>query len=54
MFNSKVGDVTPFDFGGLQIRDYTSGFLDGASVAQVVVPQGATHPKAKSTKSDKL
>ena len=54
MFYSKAADGTPFDFGGIQIRDYTSGLLDGASVAQIIVPQGAAHRKAKSTRSDKL
>ena len=54
MIHVKEANVTPFDFQGLDIRDFTGTLLDGASFAQIMVPQGAAHPKAKSTRSDKL
>ena len=50
----RSGSVIPFDFAGLQIRDLTSNSLPSASVAQIEVAPGAAHPKAKSTRSDKL
>ena len=54
MIHVKEANVTPFEFQGLEIRDFTGTLLDGASFAQIMVPQGAAHPKAKSTRSDKL
>lgn len=53
MFFVNSTDVDQFDFGGLLISDFTAGSGLSASVAQVVVPPGAAHPKAKSLKSDK-
>ena len=50
----RSSNVTPFDFGGLQIRDLTAKSLDSASIAQIHVAPGAEHPKAKSVRSDKL
>ena len=50
----KLRDVTPFDFKGLIIRDSALAALDSASVALIDVPPGVAHPRAKSTKSDKL
>ena len=54
MIYVKDAKVTSFDFQGLQIRDFTGTLLDGASLAQIIVPRGAAHPKAKSNRSDKL
>ena len=54
MIQAKEANVTPFDFQGLEIRDFTGTLLDGASFAQIMVPPGAAHPKDKSTRSDKL
>ena len=50
----KPGNVTPFDFSGLMIRDLTPDSLDSASVAQIHLAPGTAHPKAKSIRSDKL
>ena len=47
-------DVTPFEFGGLLIRDLTSESLDSASLAQINLAPGIAHPRAKSVRSDKL
>ena len=46
--------IKPFDFDGLQIRDFIPGLLDSVSVAFIEVPPGVAHPKAKSTRSDKI
>jgi len=45
--------VPPFDFDGLQIRDYTSGLELSASLAHIRVPPGARHALSWSTRSDK-
>ena len=54
MILARPAIVTPFDFGGLQIRELTSKSLTSASVAQIEVAPSATHAKAKSIRSDKL
>ena len=54
MNHSRLQNVTPFDFSGLQIRDPALESLTSGSVAHIEVAPGASHPKAKSTKSDKL
>lgn len=46
--------VTPFDFDGLAIRDYTAGHETTASFAVITVPPGAVHPEAWSRRSDKF
>jgi len=46
-------EVSPFDFCGLAIRDYTAGQSVSSSFALVSVPPGAVHPKALSRRSDK-
>ena len=53
MKHFKRDESEQFDFGGLLITDLTAGASLSASVAQIEVPQGATHPRAKSTRSDK-
>jgi mannose-6-phosphate isomerase-like protein (cupin superfamily) len=45
--------ITPFDFGGLAIRDYTAGHGTAASFAVITVPPGAVHAEAWSRRSDK-
>ena len=53
MLHVKRYEVDKFDFGGLLIRDFTIGTTLSASVAQIEVPPGAVHARAKSTKCDK-
>lgn len=46
--------VTPFDFDGLRISDYTAGLTDGSSsFALIEVPPGAAHAESWSRRSDK-
>jgi mannose-6-phosphate isomerase-like protein (cupin superfamily) len=45
--------VTPFDFDGLAIRDYTAGYETTSSFAAITVPPGAVHAEAWSKRSDK-
>ena len=45
--------LSPIDFGGLRIFDYTAGRDLGASVAMIEVPSGARHAEAWSERSDK-
>ncbi len=53
MLHVELADVDRIDFGGLAIADLTAGMSLSASIAQIEVPPGAAHIKAKSTKSDK-
>jgi mannose-6-phosphate isomerase-like protein (cupin superfamily) len=45
--------LTPIDFGGLRILDYTAGHDGSASLATIDVPPGAHHAEAWSRRSDK-
>lgn len=45
--------VSPIEFGGLRIFDYTAGRESSSSLALVHVPPGASHPEALSRRSDK-
>lgn len=45
--------LRPFDFEGLEIRDYTAGMEVSSSVAEITVPAGARHRRAWSKRSDK-
>ena len=45
--------LTPLDFHGLRILDYTAGKDLGSSLAFIEVPPGATHAQAWSKRSDK-
>lgn len=45
--------LRPFDFEGLEIRDYTAGAEVSSSVAEITVPAGARHRRAWSKRSDK-
>ena len=49
----RMGEVAPFDFGGLAIRDYTAGQPVSSSFALISVPSGSAHPEALSLRSDK-
>lgn len=45
--------VSPLDFEGLEIRDYTHDLKPSSSVAQITVPAGARHRPSWSKRSDK-
>jgi mannose-6-phosphate isomerase-like protein (cupin superfamily) len=45
--------LTPLDFHGLRIFDYTAGLSLGCSVAAIEVAPGARHAEAWSRRSDK-
>jgi mannose-6-phosphate isomerase-like protein (cupin superfamily) len=45
--------VMPFDFEGLEIRDYTDDRECSSSVAEITVPAGVRHRRAWSKRSDK-
>ena len=45
--------VQPFDFDGLEIRDYTADLKESASWAEISVPAGVRHKRAWSRRSDK-
>ncbi len=47
-------DINPFDFGGLKIRELTPRELSEASIAEIEVAPGCSHPRARSKKSDKI
>ena len=49
----REGDVAPFDFDGLAIRDYTAEHEASSSFAVISVPPGATHAEAWARRSDK-
>ena len=50
----NYSNTTPFSFYNLVIRELSPQDYENLSVAEVRVPPGASHPKARSTKSDKL
>ena len=54
MIYSRLQNVTPIDFMGLLIRDPALESMPSASVAHIEVAPGVSHPRAKSTMSDKL
>lgn len=54
MHHSRLQNVPPVDFIGLLIRDPSLDSVRSASVAHIEVPPGASHPRARSTGSDKL
>lgn len=45
--------LTPIDFAGLHIFDYTVGHALSSSLAVIEVPAGASHAEAWSERSDK-
>ena len=45
--------MSPIDFHGLRIFDYTAGLSLGSSVAMIEVAPGARHAEAWSRRSDK-
>ena len=51
--NLRGESVSPIDFDGLQILDYTAGLDSSSSLAHIRVPPGARHALSWSTRSDK-
>lgn len=49
----RKNSLTPIDFGGLSIYDFTAGKQGSSSFAMIDVPSGARHPLAKSNRSEK-
>ena len=49
----KHDSISPIDFEGLEIYDYTAGQKSRSSLAVIDVPPGARHPEAWSKRSDK-
>ena len=47
------GSLSPIEFDGLRIFDYTAGQHVGASLAVIEVPSGVRHVEAWSRRSDK-
>lgn len=45
--------VTPFNFDGLEIRDYTADRVGRSSIAEITVPAGVRHRVSWSRRSDK-
>ncbi|MDB5579621.1 MAG: hypothetical protein JWR80_4797 [Bradyrhizobium sp.] len=54
MAHIRYDATTPFQFESLHIREMTPDDLSSASVAEISVPSGARHSRARSTKCDKL
>jgi mannose-6-phosphate isomerase-like protein (cupin superfamily) len=50
----KKDEVTPIDFGGLSILDYTAGREEQSSFAVIAVPPGVSHQRSWSKRSDKF
>lgn len=46
-------DIPAQEFDGLSILDMTAGLPTSASLAEITVPPGAGHKRARSTRSDK-
>ena len=46
--------VEPFDFQGLEIRDYTAALETSSSFGVIAVPPLASHAEAWSKRSDKI
>jgi mannose-6-phosphate isomerase-like protein (cupin superfamily) len=49
----RNASLSPIDFDGLTIHDYTAGLEASSSLALVTVPPGAQHREAYSRRSDK-
>ena len=49
----RRASVMPFDFEGLEIRDYTNDLDHSSSGAEITVPAGVQHRRAWSKRSDK-
>jgi len=47
------GSLSPLEFDGLRIFDYTAGQALSSSIAVIEVPPGARHAEAWSRRSDK-
>jgi len=46
--------IEPFDFHGLEIRDYTAGLETSSSFGVITVPPLASHSEAWSRRSEKI
>jgi mannose-6-phosphate isomerase-like protein (cupin superfamily) len=53
MMMVRKEEVTPFDFGGLGILDYTAKCEEKSSFAVISVPAHCSHPLSWSNRSDK-
>ena len=49
----RKNELSPIDFDGLQIYDYTSSTDTSSSLALIEIPAGSQHATAWSTRSDK-
>ena len=49
----RKSSVKPFDFEGVEIRDYTAKKDTSSSLAEITVPPSGRHPEAWSRRSDK-
>jgi mannose-6-phosphate isomerase-like protein (cupin superfamily) len=49
----RLGELSPIEFSGLRIFDYTAGRDLGSSLAAIEVPPGVHHAEAWSERSDK-
>lgn len=54
MSHTVYKNIVPFDFKGLQIRELTPEDMAEASVAEIEAAAGVSHPRARSSKCDKL
>ncbi len=49
----KYETMSPIDFSGLKIVDYTAGQENSSSFAEITVPAGISHKVSWSNRSDK-
>jgi mannose-6-phosphate isomerase-like protein (cupin superfamily) len=54
MTHTRYTAVTPFQFESLLVRELTPDGLSSASIAEITVPSGTGHRRARSAKCDKL
>jgi len=54
MSHTPYHSAKTFDFKGLRIRELTPPDTTFASIAEILIPPGQGHRRARSTKSDKL
>jgi mannose-6-phosphate isomerase-like protein (cupin superfamily) len=54
MTYANYRSTAPFEFQGLVIRELTPATLSSASIAEVCVPAGCGHGRARSRRCDKL
>jgi mannose-6-phosphate isomerase-like protein (cupin superfamily) len=49
----ELESLQPFNFEGLEIRDFTADRSNSSSFAEITVPSGVRHRRAWSRRSDK-